>query len=91
MDLMNQSPSALLLVQLTCLLVLMAQNVFINLESVIERLIVQMDLMKIFLPVPSYLSAQMISLLVLMARNVFMNHNDVMEDLIVKIIQMKVC
>ena len=76
---MNQSPSALLLVQLTCLLVLMAQNVFINLESVIERLIVQMDLMKIFLPVPSYLSAQMISLLVLMGKNVFLKIKGVME------------
>ena len=76
---MNQSPSALLLAQLTCLLVLMAQDVFINLESVIERLIVQMDLMKIFLPVPSYLSAQMISLLVLMEKNVFLKIKSVME------------
>ena len=48
----NLSPSAPLRVQLICLLVLMAYNVLVFIESVMEWLNVRMDLMnlKLFAP-----------------------------------------
>ena len=85
---MNLSPSALLHVQMTCSLVPMAQNAYLKLKSVIDGPIVLMDLMKVYLPVPSFLSAQKTSLLVQMARNVSMNHSNVMGMIIEGMVQM---
>ena len=62
---MNQSPSAPLHVQLICLLVLIAVNVLVFIESVMEWLNVRMDLMNLKLFAPRH--AQLICLLVLMA------------------------
>ena len=57
-------------------------------KSVMELLIVRMDLTKACRPVPSYQSAQMISLHVLMERNVFLNITIVMDLMIARMVQM---
>ena len=87
----NLRPSVLLHVQLICLLVLMAQDAFLKLKSVMYGSIVGMDLMKVHLLVPSTLSVQMMSLLVLMASNVFLNHIYVKNFFIVTMVQTNPC